>query len=187
MERNHLKGCPSVFDDDAIPCICKALRERPRHPDFERLAAAARRSDDEVERIGSSADYGEYLASRSGIPPDVLADMATSAGLEIAMLHAAKSKEGDGSLASCYLLGWVVGFMEARKKETGIDYSAEDDEDATDFCGADKKSVAYVANQRILRVAGSAVDAGMSEGDVKSIAAIIGSCWVDGYFVALGY
>lgn len=40
MERNHLKGCPSVFDDDAIPCICKALRENEQEM-MKRISSAA--------------------------------------------------------------------------------------------------------------------------------------------------
>lgn len=161
---------------------------RPKHPDFDRMCVAVNKNDIEVE----DDKFEQYLIERSGMPADQISQMALDSGFSLLSFYVDSSREPEcriDSFQQCYRMGWAAGFYEARCKITGINYMESDpDGKGPDFCGVDSKSFKYVADQRVLRMVQSVAKADIPmETSARSIAIMIASCWMDGYFTAVNY
>lgn len=158
---------------------------RPKHPDFDRLAAAATEADDEADKH-ASGDYGKYLEKIFDMPESDIVNTAIGVGVELFTEYSRPKSQDRRTIISYYRLAWSAGFFEARYKITNIDYMADDPlHEKPEFCGVDRESFKYVADQRILRLL--MANEVKNPNEPNEYYVLLATCWIDGYSTALRY
>lgn len=167
-------------------------RLRPKHPDFERLTAAVRKTEQEANDCIDAEGYKEFIARKTGMSERDISLIALAMSEDLIKRGSLLDKHPvshPGEFLHAYRMGWAAGFYIARVATTGIDYMMDSLSNPTsDFCGLDKKTVVYVIDQRVMRM----IEAfrhikEAKEVDEATLTATVASCWIDGYFAALNY